>query len=170
MYDFADDQTPVRWLPALTWRVRDEGDRTVVELLGDLDENVDFGELRSLLRGTVVLDLGGVRRIRSAGIREWLGFIRDLPEVTDLSLVACSVACVTQLNIVHNFRGPARIESFRAPYICARCGERDIVIERAQVSWQRATLGHLPMDCPDCGADMEFDDVADRYFQFLADA
>lgn len=169
-------QGPLLWAPSIAVRIQEEAPapgavrcRTVVELHGDLDENADFGDLRDSLRGDVAIDLSGIRRIRSAGIREWLGFVRDLPQVDSLVLVGCSVPCVIQLNIVHNFRGPARVESFRAPYLCATCGDYEVLIERAEVSWHRETLAYLPVDCPRCGEQMEFDEVPDRYFQFLAD-
>lgn len=168
---------PLLWAPSITVRMHVQPSeqpglpaRTIVELHGDLDENADFGDLRDRLRGDIAIDLSGIRRIRSAGIREWLGFIRDLPHVTSMVLIGCSVPCVIQLNIVHNFRGPARVASFRAPYVCASCGDFEVLVERDEVSWHRETLAYLPVDCPRCGELMEFDEVPDRYFQFLADA
>ena len=102
----------------------------MVEMLGDFDETADLRDLASVLRGRIAIDLGGVRRYSSAGVREWIHFVRSLPQGTELSLVGCSTASVTQLNLIDNFRGPARIESFWAPYACVACGtECEVLLE-----------------------------------------
>lgn len=99
-------------------------------MLGDFDETADLRDLAAVLRGRIAIDLGGVRRFSSAGVREWIHFVRSLPQGTDLSLVGCSPASVTQLNLIDNFRGPARVESFWAPYSCTACGaERQVLLE-----------------------------------------
>jgi hypothetical protein len=99
-------------------------------MLGDFDETADLRDLASVLRGRIAIDLGGVRRYSSAGVREWIHFVRSLPQGTDLSLVGCSKASVTQLNLIDNFRGPARVESFWAPYACIACGsECEVLLE-----------------------------------------
>jgi anti-anti-sigma regulatory factor len=114
----------------LRWKLRRGSDRLVVEMLGDFDETADLRDLASVLRGRIAIDLGGVRRFSSAGVREWIHFVRSLPPGTDLSLVGCSTASVTQLNLIDNFRGPARVESFWAPYSCTACGaEREVLLE-----------------------------------------
>jgi hypothetical protein len=114
----------------LRWKLRRGSDRLVVEMLGDFDETADLRDLASVLRGRIAIDLGGVRRFSSAGVREWIHFVRSLPQGTDLSLVGCSTASVTQLNLIDNFRGPARVESFWAPYSCTACGaEREVLLE-----------------------------------------
>jgi anti-anti-sigma regulatory factor len=114
----------------LRWKLRRGSDRLVVEMLGDFDETADLRDLAAVLRGRIAIDLGGVRRFSSAGVREWIHFVRSLPQGTDLSLVGCSPASVTQLNLIDNFRGPARVESFWAPYSCTACGaERQVLLE-----------------------------------------
>jgi anti-anti-sigma regulatory factor len=126
----------------LRWKLRRGSDRLVVEMLGDFDETADLRDLAAVLRGRIAIDLGGVRRFSSAGVREWIHFVRSLPQGTDLSLVGCSPASVTQLNLIDNFRGPARVESFWAPYSCTACGaERQVLLEaRAATSPGLPTL------------------------------
>jgi hypothetical protein len=142
----------------------------VVELYGDFDETADLRELAGSLQGAVALDLGGIRRINSAGVREWIEFVRNLPEVTELRLVGCSKVSVAQLNIIDNFRGPARVESFWAPYCCQWCGnEREILLEAKQATGVRPRLPTAPPVVCACGQVMELDELPDRYFLFLAD-
>jgi anti-anti-sigma regulatory factor len=129
----------------LRWKLRRGSDRLVVEMLGDFDETADLRDLASVLRGRIAIDLGGVRRFSSAGVREWIHFVRSLPPGTDLSLVGCSTASVTQLNLIDNFRGPARVESFWAPYSCTACGaECEVLLEaRAATASSQSGLPSL---------------------------
>jgi DNA-directed RNA polymerase subunit RPC12/RpoP len=150
--------------PALTWRVVDGG---AYELAGEIDEHVDFSPLLAKLSGHAVFDLARVRRINSQGVRAWIDFLRDVP-VRTLVFRRCSPAVITQVNMIANFRGPATIESFLAPYVCDACGEEaEHLIDVAE---QRRRGGAVPaVACPKCGAAMQFDDVPDRYFSFLVE-
>ncbi len=141
----------------------------MVELYGDFDETADLRELASALWGPVAIDLGGIRRINSAGVREWIEFVRNLPDVTELRLVGCSKVSVAQLNLIDNFCGPARVESFWAPYCCACGNEREILLEaRDACGGGPCSLTAPPVMC-ECGQVMELDELPDRYFLFLAD-
>lgn len=151
---------------SLTWRIEEREGVTTVAFTGEIDEHADFTPLRSQLRGAVELDLGEIRRINSCGVREWVNFVRDLPEASALTFTACSTAFVTQLNMIYNFRGPARIRSFHAPYTCDVCGhDEDLLIEVGPDS-----KVELPTpSCPRCGDVMQFDDIPERYLSFLAE-
>jgi hypothetical protein len=153
---------------ALSWRIKERPGLTTVEFVGEIDENADFIELRRRLRGTVAFQLAEVRRINSCGVREWVNFVRDLPHVTDLSFSHCSPAIVTQLNMIYNFRGAARIRSFYAPYVCEKCGleeEKLVDVLGAGATHELPTFG-----CSQCGSAMEFDDLPERYLSFLAES
>lgn len=154
---------------ALSWRIKERPGLTTVEFVGEIDENADFVELRRRLRGAVAFQLAEVRRINSCGVREWVNFVRDLPHVTELSFSHCSPAIVTQLNMIYNFRGSARIRSFYAPYVCEACGHE----EEKLVDVSAAPTGKLDLPsfaCSQCGAVMEFDDLPERYLSFLAES
>lgn len=154
---------------ALSWRIKERPGLTTVEFVGEIDENADFVELRRRLRGAVAFQLAEVRRINSCGVREWVNFVRDLPHVTELSFSHCSPAIVTQLNMIYNFRGAARIRSFYAPYVCERCGQEEEKL--VDVSSQAGGRHELPsFPCSQCGAALEFDDLPERYLSFLAES
>ena len=156
-----------RELSSLTWRIEEAEGVTRVALSGEIDEHADFAPLRERLQGDVELDLGEIRRINSCGVREWVNFVRDLPAARRLTFTACSTAVVTQLNMIYNFRGPARIRSFHAPYVCDACGhDDDLLVEVGE-----GGRVELPApSCPRCGAEMQFDDLPERYLSFLAEA
>jgi len=154
---------------ALRWCVERAGELTRVTFEGELDENVDLSELRTQLRGAVEFALADVRRINSAGVREWVNFVRDLPHVTELAFVDCSPLIVAQLNMVYNFRGNARVRSFLAPYVCPRCGlehEKHLDVREHFAAGVRRPP---TFTCDRCATLLEFDDLPERYLSFLGE-
>lgn len=153
--------------PVLSWQLHQRPGGVRVEFAGDMDENSSFGELKRKLNGHVTFSLAGVRRINSCGVREWVNFVRELPTVQQLEFEDCSTAIVSQLNMIYNFKGKARIKSFFAPYICESCGreeEKLLDIARHFPSRDRKVP---PFPCEKCGAMMDFDDIPERYLSFL---
>ncbi len=154
---------------SMTWRIKPRSGFTMVELVGELNENTDLRPLRDQLKGTVVLHLGELRRINSSGTREWINFIRDLPGVTEITLTHCSPAVVQQLNSIHNFRGKATVRSVMVPYTCESCFAHEEKLLNVDPG---PALGPpaLPLvDCQKCNSPMEFEELAERYFEFLRD-
>jgi len=155
----------------LSWRIKERPGFTTVEFFGEIDENSDFAELKRRLRGAVVFHLGEVRRINSCGVREWVNFVRDLPNVAELTFSHCSPAIVTQLNMIYNFRGRARVRSFYAPYICESCHNEEEKLLDVQSQFPSGNTGSLPeFECENCHRTMEFDDLPERYLSFLSEA
>lgn len=156
---------------ALSWRIKERPGFTTVEFFGEIDENADFAELRRRLTGAVVFHLAEVRRINSCGVREWVNFVRDLPSVTELTFSHCSPAIVTQLNMIYNFRGRAKVRSFYAPYICESCHNEEEKLLDVQSQFPQGSHSTVPdFQCENCSEAMEFDDLPERYLSFLSEA
>ncbi len=156
---------------ALSWRIKERPGFTTVEFTGEIDENADFAELRRRLKGPVVFQLREVRRINSCGVREWVNFVRDLPQVSELTFTHCSPAIVTQLNMIYNFRGAAKVRSFLAPYVCESCNHEEEQLLDLQTHFPKKDLRSVPeFKCEKCGATMEFDDLPERYLSFLLES
>lgn len=154
----------------LSWRLKERPGFTTVELSGELDENADFAELRRRLGGAVVFHLAGIGRINSCGVREWVRFVRDLPNVTDLVFTHCSPTIVSHLNMIYNFRGPATVRSFYSPYLCDACGHEEELLVDVKAQLERADVLSPPeLACSACGEAMELDDLPERYLSFLVD-
>ncbi len=152
---------------ALSWQLRERPGLTIVEFTGEIDENADFAELKKRLRGPVVFQLAEIRRINSCGVREWVNFVRDLPQVTELTFSHCSPAIVTQLNMIFNFRGTAKVRSFYAPYVCDACGHEEDKLLDVQSQFVGGKFQAPEFGCEQCSASMEFDDLPERYLSFL---
>jgi hypothetical protein len=159
------DSTP------LSWRIKERPGFTTVEFTGEIDENADFSELRRQLRGSVVFRLSDVRRINSCGVREWVNFVRDLPNVSELVFSHCSPAIVTQLNMIYNFRGSASVRSFYAPYVCESCNTEEERLLDVDTHFANGNVADPPeFRCDRCKQPLQFDDLPERYLSFLTEA
>ena len=137
----------------------------LVCLSGDVTEETSFAEVLRVEAPVLVLDLSQVRRINSAGVREWVNFVAELGRQGRLLVFeSCSVAVVQQLNMVVDFRGGAQVRSILLPYYCGTCdAER---LQLLDVSGASPTLATV-LPCATCGESMEFDDLPESYLSFL---
>ncbi|MEQ8277188.1 MAG: hypothetical protein RMA76_30790 [Deltaproteobacteria bacterium] len=135
---------------------------------GAITEDTDFSDYLGAPGEVLRLDLSGVARINSCGVREWLNFVRAVEASGGrVILERCSSAIVGQLNLIYNFTGKhGEVCSVLAPYACDDCGhEEDRLIELEAGADVEALTG--PSDCPSCNAQMEFADLPDYYLQFF---
>ena len=143
-----------------------QGDLDVVTMTGVIDESSDLTPLAQLGRRPIQVNMRGVRRINSYGVRAWLDVIRQLPITAKLSFVHCPPPVVDQCNMVAGFLGHGRLESFYAPMTCAECDEQiDQLFETEACRKNGNKLPKTP--CPRCGRPMEVDDLEDQYLLFV---
>lgn len=142
------------------------GKVSVVTITGRLTEAFIGAEVGRQLSGDVVLDLSGIERVTSFGVREWLSMMHAAePNLSSLYLARCTEPIVNQLTMIRGFVGPGRVLSFFAPYACTGCGEvfhRLIDAEADSDAIRRNDPP--PASCPKCGCDGRFDDDPRSYF------
>ena len=146
------------------------GDAALVQVTGLVDEHfTGFGTMTPGIK-TLVLEVSGMTRMTSFGVRQWIKGIEALPKtITDLYLLGCPTFFVDQLNMVLNFGGPGKVLTAVAPYTCLSCGMEsgepvDVLTERAALS-----KGGVPeKDCSRCGGKLEFDESPESYFSFVS--
>jgi len=145
------------------------GEAALVSVSGLVDERfVGFGDVSGAK--TVVINVGGMTRMTSFGVRQWLKSMDALPKtITDLYLIGCPTFFVDQLNMVLNFGGSSKVLTVVAPYTCPSCGVEsgetiDVLAERANLA-----KGGLPeKECARCGGKLEFDETPESYFAFVS--
>src|ERR1041385_4863668 len=149
--------------------VQHRGDMSYVKLGGVIDEDNELGELvEKIPTGTAAIDLGGIDRISSSGVRDLVNWLSKLEyNGTRSVLVACSPAIVAQINLVNNFTGNGVVKSFYVPYFCPECDEEKVLLVEA------SDMGPPPHEPPTCRCDecdlvMDFDETPDSYFAFLS--
>src|SRR4249920_2794418 len=131
-----------------------QGDVALVNVVGLVDEHFHgFGSFQEGVK-SVVINVSGMTRMTSFGVRQWLKGMDALPKgIADLYLLGCPTFFVDQLNMVLNFGGPAQILTVIAPYTCPSCGVEsgetiDVLAERASL----AKGGVSEKECARCGA------------------
>ncbi len=144
---------------------------TAVRLSGVIDEHNGLRLLtESLERETLLVDLSGVRRINSVGVRDWVTWINEL-KAREVRAVFfdCPPGIMDQVNLVRNFVQGCTIQSFYAPYYCEVCDKEENhrldTFELMSKTERRAPA--FPCDRSDCG--MALDDVEENYFAFMED-
>ncbi len=141
----------------------------LVTVSGVIDENSDLGPLARLGDRPVRVNLRGVRRINSYGVRTWIDAIRAIPATTQLLFVHAPPPVVDQCNMVSGFLGHGALESFYAPMTCAECDEQ--IDQLFETEACRANGGRLPATpCPRCGRGMEVDDLEEQYLLFVRES
>jgi anti-anti-sigma regulatory factor len=141
-----------------------------LKLSGHIDEDNDLAELtKKITQPVVVLNSANVERINSCGVRDWVSWLAEMDKKgSEIYLVECSPAIMTQVNLVNNFIGSGSILSFYAPYFCSGCDtEKMLLIETEEA------LKNMPFRAPTCRCDqcdhtMDFDDIESSYFAFLS--
>ena len=140
-----------------------------IKLSGVIDEDNELADLTDTIPGsTIVIELGEVERINSCGVRDWVNWLSALEaRNAETVLVECSPAIVAQINLVNNFTGNGAVKSFYVPYFCPECDEEKVLLCEA------GDMGPPPHEPPVCRCDgcdlvMDFDDMPDSYFAFLA--
>ncbi len=150
---------------AIKFKSFTRGPITYLEVIGVIDESFNPDELLTEVKGTkAILNLKDVSRMSSFGVREWTNGMRRLCEqVERVYWVDCAHAIVSQLNLVANFAGTAKVLSVRAPFFCETCGTDTDV--KCNVAGAESIV--LPeVICTQCNQPMEIDEDPDTYFSF----
>jgi anti-anti-sigma regulatory factor len=156
--------------PKFQASVQQREDVTYVKLSGVIDEDNELNTLADKLgTGTAVIDVSEIERINSCGVRDWVNWLAKAEKGgAKIVLVECSPAIVAQINLVNNFTGNGVVKSFYAPYFCPNCD-----LEKVLLVETRDMAGTQPFKAPSCRCDecdgpMDFDDMEESYFAFLA--
>lgn len=146
-----------------------KGDELVIA--GAIDESAALHEMLSRAQnGKLNLDLAAVTFINSLGVRDWIR-MQAAAQQQNIAVQLRRVAepLVHQLNMIIATRGNALVTSFYAPYACDACGrEESLLIDAVANGPALVRLEPPPMTCPECGAQMVFNDFPERYFSFLS--
>ena len=141
----------------------------VVRVEGTIDADLKDTGLLDDVTGFVVLDLDGVKRITSFGVREWITTISRVAP-GHLFFVNCRPSVVSQFNMVARFGGPGELVSLYLPYVCASCDHEFETLLDLRTDHALVRGADVPSTkCPQCGADgAEFDDAPASYFAYVA--
>jgi len=164
----SDTAATTKILGATTATERRIGDIFTLTLAGKLNEGFQGEELARDLTGRVIIDLAGVERITSFGVREWLQMLAEAaPRVSELYFFRCAESIVNQMSMIRGFAGEGRIVSFYAPYRCDACGKGFTRLFDVEADAEAIRAAKPPAErCPRCGKEGSFDDDPAGYLAF----
>ncbi|WP_437688864.1 protein kinase domain-containing protein [Sorangium sp. So ce176] len=155
---------------ALTVTRRKLGDLLIVAMSGRMTEELQGLAVARGITGRVLFDLGGVQRVTSFGVREWMAMLAEVSlNASEIYVGRCTEPLVNQVSMIRRFFGDGRVVSFYGPYRCERCGHAfDRLFDCDRDA--RVVRTHEPpaSPCPRCGGAAVFDDDAESYFAFAA--
>ena len=133
-----------------------------ITLTGVIDDLVDLPPLFGNLPKKVAIDLRGIERINSIGVRNWVELMGKVSADREITIEAVSYPIVMQAICVRRFFGGAKVRSCMAPYFCPKCRRLDNV-----VVWREEVVnGPAEKKCGSCSEPMYFDEL-DQYFSIF---
>ncbi|MBU1068098.1 hypothetical protein KJ975_00885 [Myxococcota bacterium] len=137
---------------------------------GTIDESFNAKQIAEGIKDVLIVDLSGVRRISSFGIREWLEFLKIANEKCEsIYFIKCPPRLIDQFNMVANFGGKGRILSFFAPYHCDYCERDDSVLLEVADHFETIKDKKIPdQPCEKCGNAEYLDEDPESFLSFLS--
>lgn len=150
------------------------GQPALLVLNGVLDDSADFAavilELKSKKLAALNVDLEGVSRTNSVGIREWLIFLEQVTPRVAFTFQKMSNAFIEQANLVPNLLGPqpVRIQSLQIPEICPKCEALSKrVLQLVAFHLDGGRWKYPTAQCSKCNVPLELDGIESEYFRIL---
>lgn len=148
-----------------------EGKITALQLNGVIDESFSGKQLAEGIKGKLIIDFSGIKRITSFGIREWLEFLKTVEDKCDgIYFIKCPSRIIDQFNMVANFGGSkGSILSFFAPYHCDYCeADHSELVDVADYhdSIKDSKLPDRP--CTTCGNPEYLDESPEIFLSYLS--
>ncbi|NDE13889.1 hypothetical protein EBZ80_03060 [bacterium] len=133
------------------------------------DSEVTLGTLLTQLPPKVVFNFRRVDSINSCGVRAWISFIRQASAGRECAYEECTPEVVSQINMIPNFRGSARVLSVYASYTCGQCNHhRNELFQEGSNLPKELGTQLAPVKCDKCGGAMEMDEIEDEFFAWVA--
>jgi serine/threonine protein kinase len=145
------------------------GDAAILRLAGSIDET--FTGFDPLPVAHVALELSGVTRITSYGVRQWIRGRDQLSQSAQIYYLNCPPFFVDQLNMVLNFGGHGQVVTAFAPFSCRTCNSEKWGLIDVLVKQDELNAGKVPEErCPTCKSAMQMDEMPETYFGFVKTA
>lgn len=145
----------------------------LVRIAGVIDEHFDRTLVMQVLQNPslpILVDVDGVARITSYGVREWLRGFQGAVHA-DIYFVGCRPSLLAQFNSIAQFGSLGHIVTLYCPYVCVECGKPFEVLTDVRKTGEQLRAFQAPeAACPFCAhKPAAFDDLEASYFSCLAE-
>lgn len=155
----------------LTYRIEDrDKEWKAIYLSGDINEDAEHAldRLKSELAPKCIFNLKEVTSINSCGVRTWINFIRDTQKERSFILEECTPEVVSQINMIPNFKGQAKIHSVYASYVCDNCDIQKLhLFEEGKNLPTKLNDKLAEVNCDKCHEAMEMEELEEEFFAWL---
>lgn len=144
---------------------------TCLRVIGGIDESFEGKKHAAGIKTpVVVLEMSGVDRVTSFGIREWSNFISVVNKsARETYLIGCSPKVVNQINMVSSFVGSGLVFSFYASYFCDNCEKSNLVLINVDRDYESIKKHQAPAHhCATCGGEQSLEEDPAAYFSYVA--
>ena len=139
------------------------------KVVGQIDEYAgdSFKPFYEIPSGRVTIDLSGVQSINSVGVRVWINFMSSFRESHEIILQKCPPDIIMQINMIPNFLGAGKIESFLSPYFCSNCDLNFFVEFPTSIPFNELLQEIEYQDCKKCNMSCECGEITSEFINFL---
>ncbi|MFK7872117.1 MAG: hypothetical protein AB8C84_02955 [Oligoflexales bacterium] len=145
-----------------------------VILSGDINEDSEMalGQLKEQLPAkSCTFNFKSVSSINSCGVRAWINFLREAESGRSVTFEECTPEVVSQINMIPNFKGQAKIHSVYAGYFCDSCENHSLQLFQDGTNLPKDMNIDLPdVPCSNCGEVMEMEELEEEFFGWLENA
>jgi len=145
-----------------------------LRLEGIIDEQSRLDIIVDRLRpyaaqATLVIDMGGVTRLNSVGVRDWVLALREMRQLFPaVQLMDCTPPVMNEVNFVRNFSEGTVIASFQAPLFCTRCSKESFSTMDVYHPEDGSQIKSLPVfSCERTDCENALDDDESSFLTFL---
>ena len=155
-------------MATMTLQGKKEGNVTVVNIGGKIDEDADFSSCAIDQAITLTVDFSQVQTINSCGIREYIKWIKTAPTTASIIYRNCPKVIVDQINMVDGFLpGNGTVDSFFVPYYNEDSGSEKNVLFMKGKDFNPGKVTPPAEVKDDGGNAMEIDVIEAKYFKFV---
>jgi len=143
------------------------GEKLNIQMIGTIDEDVDFNQFGLSGSHHIEIDLSGIKSINSCGIREWIKWIGS-GAGSSITYSNCPKVIVDQINMVDGFLpSNAKVLSFYVPYYNDEVGTEKNILFRYGAEYKEGAVTPPAEVKDEQGQPMEMDVIETKYFKFI---
>ena len=137
------------------------------KLLGIINEHANIDSFLANLSQNSVINLEGITRISSYGVRTWVSGRIKCDNLLEYKL--CPVMVVEQFNMIPELLGSNTVvSSFYVPFYCPECDQDYLFLMEKGKHFEYGVEPEIPEMYCQCGCEYDFE-AEDDYFAFLKD-
>ena len=164
-----------RQVPKLRAKVAQGDGFAALRLDGIIDEHNGLAQIGTSLSehfpqggDALVVDLGGIKRLNSVGVRDWVNWLRAIrTKFRTVVLFDCPAPVMNEVNFVKNFAEGAYITTFVAPLFCLRCQKEEARILETRSIRNGSRLAMPSFNCERTDCENALDDDEESYLGFM---